>query len=389
MAVGPCGLRGLMGTINPFPMALCVSLLLATDGAEAKAPGRLNDTGQDLCIVDGLQTTVCAGTGQDAEFGRDATFPSNQNGANGFSFVKISSSGAELPASATEWACVKDQVTGLTWEVKTDDGGLHDKDNSYTANHWDRGQPGDVIRFVSEVNAAGLCGQSDWRLPTRMELIGLVDFGKRGNVPAIDAAWFPNATFGNYRTGTRFFKGKGHWTVNFGDGTVSPEKKFLALPTRLVLAPPGGQWSAMAAAQSAVGARQRYVAEGDEVLDTTTGLVWRRCSEGQDWTGDTCARRATEFSWTGALDHAQAVADGGAPWRLPNAKELASLVDDTIVKPAIDRKVFPRTSSGCHWSSTHLTRDADFEWTVDFERGFLSAQGRPGKCVIRLVRPGS
>lgn len=80
MAVGACCLRGLMGTINPFPVALCVGLLVGAEAAEAKAPGRLNDTRQVLCIVDGVRTKVCAGAGQDAEFGRDARFPSSTCG---------------------------------------------------------------------------------------------------------------------------------------------------------------------------------------------------------------------------------------------------------------------------------------------------------------------
>jgi hypothetical protein len=49
-------------------------------------------------------------------------------------YTKIANDGSELPDSATlgtnptDWACTKDNKTGLIWEVKTDDGGLRDKD---------------------------------------------------------------------------------------------------------------------------------------------------------------------------------------------------------------------------------------------------------------------
>ena len=56
--------------------------------------------------------------------------------ASGYS--KISNSGSVLPDTATlgsganDWACTKDNKTGLIWEVKTDDGGLRDKDWYYS-----------------------------------------------------------------------------------------------------------------------------------------------------------------------------------------------------------------------------------------------------------------
>jgi hypothetical protein len=42
-----------------------------------------------------------------------------------------------------------------------------------------------------------------------------------------------------------------------------------------------------------------------EVLDTATGLVWRRCAEGQAWTGSTCGGTPVTLTWQAALDHAK------------------------------------------------------------------------------------
>ena len=100
----------------------------------------------------------------------------------------------------------------------------------------------------------------------------------------------------------------------------------------------------------------RYVANGDVVFDTVTGLVWRRCSEGQVWTGSSCSGREILFSWQGALERAKSAALGGTPWRLPNAKELSSIVDDSKSLPmAIDEAAFPNTPSSLFWTSTYYT----------------------------------
>ncbi|CAK8714126.1 hypothetical protein GKODMF_05725 [Candidatus Electrothrix gigas] len=103
-------------------------------GTEPEPPvgvtGALNDTG----IVEGNSGTCVAGSGEDCNYGRDTDPETNSNndGHAGFSFVKLNSDGKALAASATSWACVQDNVTGLVWEVKTDDGALHDGSDVYT-----------------------------------------------------------------------------------------------------------------------------------------------------------------------------------------------------------------------------------------------------------------
>ncbi len=81
---------------------------------------------------------------------------------------------------------VKDQRTGLFWEKKSDDGSIHDKDNSYT---WSVG----IAPFQSTASGTAFtvflatlntppcfAGHCDWRLPTVKELGTIVDFGSGG-----------------------------------------------------------------------------------------------------------------------------------------------------------------------------------------------------------------
>jgi hypothetical protein len=108
------------------------SLLMALP---IQAAGPLNDTGIVTCgdaSNNELPCPVADYPGQDAEYGRDVTHNDPSDGHAGFSFTKLDANGSDLPASATDWSCVRDNVTGLIWEVKTDDGGLRDQDWKYT-----------------------------------------------------------------------------------------------------------------------------------------------------------------------------------------------------------------------------------------------------------------
>jgi hypothetical protein len=169
--------------------------------------------------------------------------------ASGYS--KISNSGAVLPDNATlggganDWACTKDNKTGLIWEVKTDDDGLRDKDwvySWYKPNGDNGGSVGytDIDKiygvpkcstkdncntdaFINAVNSKSLCGKKDWRMPTIDELKGLLAIESTINQPlnellSIDANYFPNTNFW-YWSSSPNADGSSHaWLVYFGYG---------------------------------------------------------------------------------------------------------------------------------------------------------------------------
>lgn len=136
------------------------------------------------------------------------------------------------------------------------------------------------------------------------------------------------------------------------------------------------------------------------VTDKKTGLMWKRCSEGQIWNGKSCTGNTVSYTWQGALQQAQAgnVRSGFASkrdWRLPNVKELHSIVERQCDEPAIRLTVFPNTLRWTwYWSSSPRTLEEwrawtdDWAWYVNFGEGSNSTRVKSDIGQVRLVRSG-
>jgi hypothetical protein len=129
------------------------------------------------------------------------------------------------------------------------------------------------------------------------------------------------------------------------------------------------------------------VADEFVVTDLATGLMWKRCSEGQS--GATCTGPATRANWSTALTLANAANHAGFnDWRLPNREELRSLVETGCHTPAINTTAFPGFYDAFFYSSTSAAFGA--VWVVDFDTGNLftfSKDPNPAP-TLRLVRGG-
>jgi PKD repeat protein len=214
----------------------------AVNQQKVTVTGLLNDTGvtASQCYEAGSNVLVsCAGAGagalngaQDGMRGRDVTSNSAADGVLGFSYNMV--------GGYAKTECVKDTITGLIWEGKTSDGGLRDGakvytnyDNTAAAQFWNGSayvnptQPQidadtNAVGYKNAVNAGGLCGASDWRLPSVDELESLVVYGLSG--PAIDTAWFPNASgtsFWSSSTDVEAGYAYTAWYVSFSTGVVN------------------------------------------------------------------------------------------------------------------------------------------------------------------------
>ncbi len=274
----------------------------------------LIDTGQGTCYDDqGSITCPQAGAsyyGQDAQYsGLQPSYVNNGDGT------------------------ITDNLTGLMWQQSPDLNG----DGRIDVN--------DKLTFEAALDGAesfNLAGYDDWRLPTIKELYSLMNFqGVTGSVPYIDTDYFEFA-YGDTSAGERDIDAQfasstlyvsdvmngaqAMFGLNLADGRIkgyglgqNPQnpagKLFYVLYVR---------------GESGYGLND-FVDNGDGTIsDRATGLTWMQADSG------------VGLDWASALNYCESLEYAGQnDWRLPDAKELHSIVDysrspDTTDSAAID-----------------------------------------------------
>jgi hypothetical protein len=169
----------------------CMFILFVCGSAEAF---KLPDTGQTKCYqaVEPWAEIPCEGTGQDGEYNiNPLSYTDNGNGT------------------------VTDNNTGLMWQ-KQDDGNAYNwyqASGTYDASYNPSSQ--DVCGSLN------LGDHSDWRLPTKKELMSIVDYGIPYPGPTINATYFPNTkSSGCWSSTTNAYFPDYAWGVDFYLGYV-------------------------------------------------------------------------------------------------------------------------------------------------------------------------
>ncbi len=233
---------------------------------------------------------------------------------------------AGLPHPAyytTNNGVVTDHVTSLQWEA--------------TAG---------CAAGCTQADAAARCdnltlrGYDDWRLPTRIELVSIVDYMR--HAPAIDTSMFLGTLNGYYKSSTPVIGFNDTFTVGGAEGDTSNRNVSTLDIVRCVR----GLSPAPASA---------FVIQADDtVVDGGTGLTWeRKASE-------------STYTWSDAKNYCEAKPG----WRLPSMKELQTIVDDSQKAPAIDSVAFPNTPIDVpYWTSTAVSWQSGYAWYVLFNVG--------------------
>ncbi len=304
------------------------------------ADARIPDTGQTTCYNRAGGETTCPVPGR-ALYGQDASYAINPP-----SYTWLIGNGE---------AMVQDNVTGLIWEVKTDEGGTHDKDNRYA---WYI-----VNDFIDTLNAELYGGYDDWRLPTVEELMSIVNYGTFG--PAVDTYYFQNTMLSYYwASGDADNNANGVLAVNFiygQDNTSNLSDQYYYV--------------------RAVRGHQQTVSLTDNmdgtITDDNSGLMWDKRSSASNMTWEEALAWCEDLSLAGYED-----------WRMPTVKELKSLVDDNADGQMIDINYFPDTTSSYYWSSTTHAYYPDNAWLVGFSYGNNGYGNKTGRYYVRAVRGG-
>ncbi|NOI67133.1 DUF1566 domain-containing protein [Vibrio sp. 99-8-1] len=313
------------------------------------------DTRQESCFANDGSGITCPAIGEEL-YGQDAQY-----------------NGVQPSFTDNEDKTVTDNNTGMMWQ-KTPDYKHYSYDNA--------------ISYCENLTTANY---SDWRLPTIKELYSIADFrgeivdprNESANTPYIDTEYFDfqydkrMAYIGQYWSITKYTLGPVHNTenveaafgFNFADGHIKGyETGYEFGTTNETIHAPGNFVRCVRGEENVYGVNN-FLANGDgTVTDQATGLMWQSADDG--------VRR----SWQDSLAYAESSELAGySDWRLPNIKELQSIVKyggEEGTWPAIDTRFI--TLSGDNsiddpswvWSST---TQGDFKYTatyISFSKAF-------------------
>lgn len=242
-------------------------------------------------------------------------------------------------------SAVVDRLTTLVWQREIDKG----------ARDW--------TAAAAYCRDLGLLGFTDWRLPTRLELLSITDFTRAA--PAIDPGAFPETPIGFYWTSSPRPGSDLAWSVDFESGTMYSGETSFAIFARCVRSD---------AALRADAGHACYIIDAATVYDVQTHLTWQRRYD------------PTSYTFPDGQAHCASLDLGGGGWRVPTIKELQTVVDDRRVDPAIDLSVFPSTAGQVFWSSSVALAPESFGWYVDFFSGYTFAYEQSNANHVRCVR---
>lgn len=335
------------------------------------------DTGQTACY-DESAPIPCPLPGE-AFYGQDAEYTGNEP-----SYVDNGD------------GTVTDLITGLMWQQ----------------------DPGEKMTYAAATAGAdsfALAGYDDWRLPTIKELYSLIDFSGSdasactsrddcSAIPFIDTDYF-EFEYGDPAAGERtidsqwatstIYQGltmNGNETmfgVNFADGRIK------GYPTGKVGATEKTYFVVHVRGNPAYGQNDLLANDDGTVSDLATGLMWQQNDAGSG------------MDWSAALSYCSALETGGYDdWRLPNAKELQSIVEydrspsatgSAAIDPIFSTSTITREDGspgyGFYWTgTTHATpRGGEYAVYVAFGEalGWMALLTTDGVTLLDVHGAGS
>jgi hypothetical protein len=225
---------------------------------------------------------------------------------------------------------VLDRVTGLMWQQRVDERQL---------------TFADAAQHCAELS---LAGHEDWRLPSRLELVSILDTLR--TQPAIDVAAFPNTPSDWFWSSTLAGGDpQSAWYVYFYFGYPKTDLISNQFSVRCVRSPE----------PSRAPITTHYDIGAESVIDLGTLLTWQRAVPNLVLSFDAAATYCAGLTLAGKTG-----------WRVPSLPELLTLVDDRAeAAPLIDRVAFPETPSDAFWTASYFGGTPGLSWQVYFDRG--------------------
>lgn len=402
-------MRLLLTAVLPVALYCALSVVPVSRNAVQAATVDLPQTSQTTCYDATGTEIACPGTGQDGDSRVGVAWPQPRFTDNGD-------------------GTLTDNLTGLVWLQNA-------RCPSY--QYW-----ADALTWANTL-ANGVCGltdgsvSGDWRLPNILELESLVnvDHGNEScdGVPcATPMAWlaaqgFTNTGGGSYISSSTSIQTPTYaWSIGMSDSgeLIHSDKSssFNVLVVRGTSTGPAGVWrTGQAACYNSSGSpvacagtgqdadllagaawpEPRFTDNGDgTVTDNLSGLIWLQhanCASGtRDW--PTALADVADLNADGTMNGNDCgdTSNGGSQqtdWRLPNSKELLSLIDFAHYNPALPTNYatfFPAVvTSGMYWSATTSTRNLAAAWLVLMWDGYTYTRSKVDTHYVWPVRGGT
>ncbi len=345
--------RGILG-LDDLPAAGSAAFPDAAtlDGAVSNAISNPNDANASD------STTDASVVESDARSATDAVVvpPGSDGAAAGVPAMPLPPPSPLLSNYLITADTVSDKTTGLVWQraMHSGAGERYPQAFAYCTN-------------------LDLAGETDWQLPTRLELISILDYGQRST--NLSPELFPDrpmvpfqTTFWTRSVDIRHGSFDDRWTVDayaggLGSGAIGAD--FLNYLARCVRS------------SKATGAALRIVQSSSATAyDPVTGLTWQT------------AMSPSAASLSDAMSYCDTASIGpfGSGWRLPNIRELQSILDETQQVAPLWDPLF--MSNAAHttrlWSSTASNPSSE-NHTIDFGTGSASVDPLYALLGVRCV----
>jgi hypothetical protein len=256
----------------------------------------------------------------------------------------------EAPEAWATWPMPNSELPGLPnpQKYEAQAGGV--VVDEITGLMWQRNVANEFVTFDDAQRECGqlkLAGYEDWRLPSRIELVSILDTSR--TQPSINLTAFPGAPSEWFWTSS---VAAGHpnaaWFVYFYSGFPKTDDKGNRFSLRCVRN-----------ATPRVHPAARYDVGAGTVRDVATGLTWQRAVPDKKFP------LAAANAYCGQL-----TLGGKKGWRVPSAVELFTLIDEhATAAPLIDSDAFPKTPGEQFWSSSFFANGPALAWYVFFDRG--------------------
>jgi alpha-tubulin suppressor-like RCC1 family protein len=349
---------------------------------------RLPRTGQTKCYNTSGTEITCAGTGQDGEIQAGVAWPDPR-----FTITYCNTSGpcANQGSDCDEDAnndVVTDNLTGLIWPRN--------------------GNPGNSKQLWNEAidfaNNFALCGYSDWHLPNVNELESLVNIAQSNQAGWLNSQGFSDVEASYYWSSTNLGVA---WHLSMWYGTVSYSDKAngnYVWPVRTGLVgcasvslPKTGQTTSYRAGddgdlgQGVSWPSPRFTDTGNgEVADNLTGLIWTKDANAP---GPSVCSPSAPKNWQGALEYVKCLNTEKYltrnDWRLPNRKELRSLMDYSVGAPSVSpgHPFINLQNTYYYWSSNTYAYSTHYAWEM-FNNGLSDNHDKIDGNHVWPVRGG-